>query len=440
MNEQIEIEEIMTTTLKVALLGAGTVGTEVARILATDVDKIRATSGAELRLSAVAVRDTGADRGEYISPELITGDAEAAVDGADLVIELMGGMDPARALISRALSRGVPVVTGNKALLAAHGDELFALARQNGTLLSYEAAVAGAIPIVRPLAESLAGDTVTKVMGIVNGSTNYILDKMDREGADLDAVMQEASDLGFLEADPSADVEGYDAAAKAALLASLSFGSTFTIDQVHTEGITGVTAADVAAAREAGQVIKLLAIVESTGTGVQMRVHPALISREHPLAAVHGAFNAVFVQARDAGELMFYGQGAGGAPTASAVMGDVVMAARAVLGGAAVGSGEEGEPLPALPVSESVTRYALGLDVTDAPGVLARIATVFSEHGVSIESMRQSGHPGLDGDSQATLRIITHEGKQAALDATVAAVNHLDVVQAVTSVMRVEGN
>jgi homoserine dehydrogenase len=388
----------------------------------------------------VVVRDTQADRGPHVPRELITAEAEAAVDRADLVIELMGGLEPAKALIERALNRGVPVVTGNKALLATHGAELFAAAAAGNTVLSYEAAVAGAIPILRPLAESLAGDTVTKVMGIVNGSTNYILDKMDREGADLDDVMAEASELGYLEADPSADVEGHDAAAKAALLASLAFGGTYSIDQVHTEGITSVSAADVSAARESGQVIKLLAIVDRSDAGVLMRVHPALISRDHPLAAVHGAFNAVFVQAENAGELMFYGQGAGGAPTASAVMGDVVMAARAVVSAPAPQPQAADVAAAVLPVSEALTRYALGLDVVDAPGVLAKISTVFADHGVSIESMRQYGHPSLDGGSQARLRIITHEGKQAALDATVAAVNHLDVVEGITSVMRVEGN
>ncbi|MGO2632348.1 MAG: homoserine dehydrogenase [Galactobacter sp.] len=429
-----------TRTVKVALLGAGTVGAEVARILAQDEAILTARTGARLTLDSVVVRDTEADRGPHLPRELITADAEEAVDRADLVIELMGGLEPAKTLIERALRRGVPVVTGNKALLATHGGVLFALAAANSTLLSYEAAVAGAIPILRPLAESLAGDTVTKVMGIVNGSTNYILDKMDREGADLEDVMQEASALGYLEADPSADVEGHDAAAKAALLASLAFGGTFSIDQVHTEGITKVTAADVVAARESDQVIKLLAIVAKTEAGVLMRVHPALISRDHPLSAVHGAFNAVFVQAENAGELMFYGQGAGGAPTASAVMGDVVMAARALVTGAAPAAQAASSGLEALPVSESETRYALGLDVVDAPGVLAKISTVFTEHGVSIEAMRQYGHTSLDDGSHARLRIITHEGRQSALDATVAAVNHLDVVEAITSVMRVEGN
>lgn len=426
----------MTSTLKVALLGAGTVGAEVARILTQDAAQLQARSGAVLELSAVVVRDTAADRGPHIPRELISSDAEAAIDGADLVIELMGGLEPASTYIRRALSRGASVVTGNKALLAEQGPELFALAAENGAELSFEAAVAGAIPILRPLAESLAGDTVTKVMGIVNGSTNFILDKMDREGADLEAVMAEASALGYLEADPSADVEGHDAAAKAALLATLAFGSGFSIDQVHTEGITAVTAADVEAARAADQVIKLLAVVERSEAGVLMRVHPTLISREHPLAAVHGAFNAVFVEAQNAGELMFYGPGAGGAPTASAVMGDLVVAARHRLAGAAEPTRLAAEPIGALPVQDAITRYALALDVADAPGVLARIAQVFADHGVSIEAMRQNGH--LDG--AAELRIITHAGTQRALDATVAAVNELDVVTGITSVMRVEGN
>ena len=428
----------MTSTLKVALLGAGTVGAEVARILNQDESVLTARVGARLALSAVVVRNVEADRGPNVPRELLTQDADEAIDGADIVIELMGGIEPARTYISRALSAGKSVVTGNKALLAEHGVELFALAAANNAQLSFEAAVAGAIPILRPLAESLAGDTITKVMGIVNGSTNFILDKMDREGADLADVMDEASALGYLEADPSADVEGHDAAAKAAILAMLAFGAPFSIDQVHTEGITAVTAADVEAAKAGDQVIKLLAIVERSEAGVQMRVHPTLISRDHPLAAVRGAFNAVFVEAENAGELMFYGPGAGGAPTASAVMGDVVTAARRTLAGAPDQLVFSTEPVAALPVQDSVTRYALALQVADAPGVLARIAQVFADHGVSIEAMRQSGQPGVD--AAAELRIITHAGTQRALDATVAAVNDLDVVTGITSVLRVEGN
>jgi len=433
----------MPTTLNVALLGAGTVGAEVARILTEGAASLTARSGARLQLSAVVVRDTAKDRGEFIPAELITDDAEAAVDGADIVVELMGGLEPAGTLIRRALRAGTSVVTGNKALLAAQGAELFPLAAEHNALLSYEAAVAGAIPILRPLAESLAGDQVTQVMGIVNGSTNYILDRMDREGAELADVMDEASRLGYLEADPSADVEGHDAAAKAALLATLAFGAGFSIDQVHTEGITQVSAGDVAAAREADQVIKLLAIVERSEAGVQMRVHPTLISREHPLAAVHGAFNAVFVTARNAGELMFYGQGAGGAPTASAVMGDLVMAARHVVDQLPVPAAGAAGSIPALSIADAVTRYALQIHVTDTAGVLARIAGSFAEHGVSIEAMRQTAVPGDAGNqagATATLRIVTHAATQRALDATLAAVRDLDVVTSITSVLRVEGN
>lgn len=432
----------MTTPLKVALLGAGTVGAEVARILSQDAKALAERVGAPLELEAVVVRDLDADRGPYLDRALLTSDAEAAIDGADVVIELMGGQEPAKSYIARALTNGATVVTGNKALLATDGPELFALAARHGGQLSYEAAVGGAIPILRPLADSLAGDRVTKVMGIVNGSTNFILDKMDREGAQLEDVMAEASALGYLEADPSADVEGHDAAAKAAILAMLSFGAPFSIDQVHTEGITGVTAEDVAAARAEDQVIKLLAVVERGEQGVQMRVHPALISREHPLAAVHGAFNAVFVEAQNAGQLMFYGPGAGGAPTASAVMGDVVTGARRRLAGAPDATAMGSEAITALPVEDALTRYALTIDVTDAPGVLARIATVFADHGVSIEAMRQSAHPAAEDDTStsARLRIITHQGTQRALDATVEAIKNLDVVTGITSVLRVEGN
>jgi len=428
----------MTPTLTVALLGAGTVGAEVARILREDAEALAERAGARLTLNAVVVRDTAADRGPHIDPALLGTDAATAIAGADLVVELMGPVEPARAAITAALSAGKAVVTGNKALIAAHGAELFALAAKHGAQFSYEAAVAGAIPILRPLAESLSGDTVTRVMGIVNGSTNFILDKMDREGASLEDVMAEASALGYLEADPSADVEGHDAAAKAAILATLAFGTGYTIDQVHTEGITSVTAADVEAARAADQVIKLLAIVERTGDGVLMRVHPTLISRDHPLAAVRGAFNAVFVEAENAGQLMFYGPGAGGAPTASAVVGDLVMAARRQLAGAPEPTRLAASPLPALPVQEAVTRYALALQVQDTPGVLARIARVFADQGVSIEAMRQNIHAGDEGSAE--LRIITHAGAERALDATVSALTDLDVVDSITSVLRVEGN
>ena len=444
----------MTTThepLKIALLGAGNVGSQVARILTEDAEMLQARVGARLELIGVFVRRTHAEREYRLPAELYTTDAEALVDQADIVIELLGGIEPAKSLIQRAISRGVAVVTGNKALLAQHGSELYRAAADAGTQLSFEASVAGAIPILRPLRDSLAGDRVTRIMGIANGTTNYILDQMDTTGATFDDALAEAQRLGYAEADPTADVEGRDAAAKAAILANLAFHAPFTLDQVHCEGITSITAEDNEAAAEAGYVIKLLAIVERITTagegegtqGAVLRVHPTLLSRQHPLAAVHGAFNAVFVEAENAGELMFYGPGAGGAPTASAVMGDTVSIARRLVRG---GPGRTHTPqatLPALPVGDATTSYLVVLEVKDQPGVLAQAAGVFAQHGVSIEAMRQvplpEGHSG-HAEAESSLRFITHRALERDLEQTVADLTALDVVTDVISVLRVEGN
>ena len=440
-------------TLKVALLGCGNVGAQVARILIEDADTLAARTGAKLELSGIAVRNVHTKRDVDLPQELFTTDADTLVKDADLVIELMGGIEPARTLILSALRNGACVVTGNKALLAQDGPILHEEADKAGVQLSYEAAVAGAIPILRPIRDSLAGDRITRVLGIVNGTTNFILDQMDTTGAQFADALAEAQRLGYAEADPTADVEGHDAAAKAAILASLSFHTRFALENVHCEGISSVTAADIAAAKDAGFVIKLLAIAEKlpaagtdTGTeadggdGVSVRVHPTLLPREHPLAAVHGAFNAVFIEAENAGELMFYGQGAGGTPTASAVLGDLVSAARSlVLGGPGRTETTTGH-VPALPIDAAVTSYYIGLDVADQPGVLARIAQLFAEHGVSIEIMRQTIHRDAESNVEsAELRIVTHRASEAALAATVEAVKGLDVINSVTSVLRVEG-
>lgn len=432
--------------LRVALLGCGNVGSQVARILLDDASELTTRVGAELELAGIAVRNTAAPRDVELPASLFTTDAEALIDDADIVIELMGGLEPAATLIRRAIDGGATVVTGNKALLAKDLPGLSARAGDAGVQLAYEAAVAGAIPILRPIRDSLAGDRITKVMGIVNGTTNYILDAMDTTGAAFDDALARAKELGYAEADPTADIEGHDAAAKAAILATLSFHAPFDLDDVHCEGITSVTAEDVAAARQQGMVIKLLAIAERLGDGngsegVGVRVHPTLIPRVHPLAAVHGAFNAVFVEADNAGELMFYGQGAGGKPTASAVVGDVVSAARrVVLGGPGRTEATTGT-VRALPIEAVSTSYSIGLRVNDKTGVLAKIATIFTDRGVSIESMRQIPEP-VDGDEpgSATLRFVTHQGSEAALAATVADIEALKVVTAVTSVLRVEGN
>ncbi|ALQ31184.1 homoserine dehydrogenase [Glutamicibacter soli] len=424
-------------SLKVALLGCGTVGAQVARILLEDAAALADRSGAALELTGIAVRNTASERDVQLPAELFTTDANSLIDQADVVIELLGGLHPAGDYIARALKRGASVITGNKALIAAQGAQLNQLAAEHGAQLRYEAAVAGAIPILRPIADSLAGDHITKVMGIVNGTTNFILDAMDSTGAAFDDVLAQAQALGYAEADPTADVGGHDAAAKAAILASLAFHTTVSSDQVHTEGITEVSAQDVAAAAEAGYVIKLLAIAEHAEAGVSVRVYPSLIKRSHPLASVRGAFNAVFVEAENAGDLMFYGAGAGGNPTASAVMGDVVAVARQLAAGAGLPNGSADQPVNLLDFEQITTSYWIGLSVKDQPGVLASIAAVFGEHGVSIESMSQ--HSDADGEGSA-LRILTHRGAEAALRTTVDAVAALDAVHSVTSVMRVEGN
>ncbi|MGO3255132.1 MAG: homoserine dehydrogenase [Glutamicibacter ardleyensis] len=424
-------------SLKVALLGCGTVGAQVARILIEDGGALAARSGASLELTGIAVRNLEAKRDVQLDAKLFTLDAEALIDSADVVIELLGGMEPAGAYIERALARGASVITGNKALIAARGAALNAVAASTGAQLRYEAAVAGAIPILRPIADSLAGDQINKVMGIVNGTTNFILDAMDSTGAAFDDVLAEAQALGYAEADPTADVGGLDAAAKAAILASLAFHTTVSSDQVHTEGITEVSAADVTAAAAAGYVIKLLAIAEKLEAGISVRVYPSLIKRDHPLASVRGAFNAVFVEAENAGDLMFYGAGAGGNPTASAVMGDVVAVARQLSAGAPLPHGSADSAAQLIDFSAISTRYWIGLTVFDEPGVLARIAAIFGEHGVSIESMNQQA---ALGDGPAALRILTHRGTEAALASTVAALKALDAVDTVLSVMRVEGN
>ncbi|MBP2265281.1 homoserine dehydrogenase [Pseudarthrobacter sp. PvP004] len=432
-------------TLKVALLGCGNVGAQVARILIDDAEALAARSGARLELSGIAVRTVDSPRDVELPRELFTTDADTLVKDADLVIELMGGIEPARSLILTAIQNGACVVTGNKALLAQDGPTLYEEADKAGVQLSYEAAVAGAIPILRPIRDSLSGDRITRVLGIVNGTTNFILDQMDSTGAQFADALAEAQRLGYAEADPTADVEGHDAAAKAAILASLSFHTRFSLDDVYCEGITKVSAADIASAKEAGFVIKLLAIAEKidssdNGSGISVRVHPTLLPREHPLAAVRGAFNAVFIEAENAGELMFYGQGAGGTPTASAVLGDLVSAARRlVLGGPGRTETTTGH-VPALAIDASNTSYYIGLDVADQAGVLARIAHIFAENGVSIEIMRQTIHrDSASNVESAELKIVTHRASEAALAATVEAVKGLDVINSVTSVLRVEG-
>jgi homoserine dehydrogenase len=420
--------------LTVALLGGGTVGSQVARLLTENAHDLTERVGASVTLTAVAVRDASRAR-PGIPQGVITADAASvAASGADIVVELMGGIEPARTLILSAMAAGSSVVTANKALLAADGATLYEAAGRNGVDLYFEAAVAGAIPLLRPLRESLSGDRVTRVLGIVNGTTNYMLTRMDEDGVEYADVFAEAGELGYLEADPSLDVDGHDAAAKAAILAELAFHTRVTLDDVFCEGISAVTADDVRAAQQMGFVIKLLAVAERTDEGVIVRVHPAMLPRSHPLASVRGAFNAVFVEAEAAGEVMFYGRGAGGAPTASAVMGDVVTAARNRVSGG-LGPGESTySNLPVLPIGAAMTRYYVNLAVADRPGVLASIASAFADNGVSIQVVRQDGH----GD-EAGLIVRTHRATDAALRATVDHLSQLETVKRVLGVMRVEG-
>ncbi len=451
--------------LRVALLGGGSVGAQVARLLLEQSDELANRVGAGLELIGIAVRDIDAERSVDLPRHLFTTDAESLILGADVVIELMGGIEPARSYILLAINSGADVVTANKALLAAHGPELFEAADQVGAQLNYEAAVAGAIPIVRPLRDSLAGDRVNRILGIVNGTTNFILDRMDTEGHSLEEALATATELGYAEADPTADIGGYDAAQKAALLASLAFHTTVPLESVHREGITGVTPQQIASAQKAGYVVKLLAIcerltdVETGEEGVSARVYPAMVHRSHPLAAVHGAHNAVFVEAEAAGSLMFYGAGAGGVETASAVLGDLVsLARRHVVGGPGFAASNHAD-LPILDIGRVITRYAVTLEVTDAPGVLATIAGVFAQHNVSLALVEQStnvltvdgsslaaAHAGYSAPAgheppptTATLVIGTHEATEASLAATVKALAANSVVITVASVLRVEG-
>lgn len=440
-------------TLRVALLGAGAVGSQVAGLLLRHGDELADRAGARLELAGIAVRNVDAPRDVDLPRELFTTDADSLIVGSDIVIELMGGIEPARTSILHAISSGADVVTANKALLATHGTEIFDAADQVGASVYYEAAAAGAIPIIRPLRDSLAGDRVRRIMGIVNGTTNYILDRMDTEGAEFADVLADAQRLGYAEADPTADVEGYDAAQKAAILASLAFHTSVPLDAVHREGITSIDASLIESARHAGYVVKLLAVCEriedASGTGpgsatreaISVRVYPALVPRTHPLASVHGANNAVFVEAEAAGSLMFYGAGAGGVQTASAVLGDVVSAARHhIAGGVGVGESTRAN-LPILPIGRVTTRYQITLEVSDETGVLATVAGILSEGRVSIATVEQTVVADPNGGSGiARIVIGTHKALEQDLSDTVARLAASGVVERVVSVLRVEGD
>ena len=421
----------------IGMLGCGVVGSQVAALLEKNNAELSTRAGAKLVLKKIAVRDIKSAR-EGINSALFTSDAQSVINDPeiDIIIEVMGGIDPARELILSAINNGKSVVTANKALLATHGADLFTAADNKGVDLYYEAAVAGAIPIIRPMRESLVGDQITRVMGIVNGTTNYILTKMDEEGRAFADVLKEAQSLGYAEADPTADVEGIDAASKAAIIAGLAFHSRVSVDDVYREGISSITADDVAVAKTMNHVIKLLAIAELTSDDrISVRVHPTLIARSHPLAAVRDAFNAVFVEAKSAGQLMFYGRGAGGAPTASAILGDVVAVARHRVSDS-VGPRESDYADRAIaPIGDTKTQFLIRLNVADKPGVLAAIAQVFAKEAVSIQTVRQSGR-----GNDAELIVVSHGATEAALSSTVSALSKMDIVTKVESVLRVLGS
>ncbi len=434
-----------TRTLRVALLGYGVVGREVATLLQHHEQDLTARVAARLQLCGIAVRDLAKARAyataHGIDPHLITDDPNALVrQGPDVVVELMGGIEPARSLLLEAIASGASVVTANKALLATHGEQVFSAAEAAGVDVAYEAAVAGAIPLLRPLRESLVGDQVQHVLGIVNGTTNFILTRMDEQAMSYSDALLLAQQAGYAEADPSADVEGHDAAAKAAILAGLAFHSSVTRDQVACEGITSLTARDMAHAQQRDSVIKLLAVAERIDEqGISVRVHPAMVPRHHPLASVRDAFNAVYVQADAAGELMFYGRGAGGVPTASAVLGDLVAIGRHRVQGSHGPRHSTYAGLPVVDAGLARSAYHLHLEVADLPGVLAAVAATFAEQGVSLATVRQT--PDVQAPPEqtqsASLLLVTHQASAAALSTTVAALKQLAVVRHVHNVIPV---
>jgi homoserine dehydrogenase len=433
-------------TVNIGVLGCGNVGAALVQLVADRADDIEARTGLRLAVSRVAVRSLSKERDVELPANVFTTDADAVVadPAVDLVVEVIGGIEPARGLVLEALALGKPVVTANKELLANHGAELFAASDAAGVDLLFEAAVAGGIPLIRPLRESLVGEDVARVTGIVNGTTNYILTKMSEEGWNYAEALAEAQSLGYAERDPTADVEGYDAGAKAAIIATIAFGQKVVAGDVSHEGISTVTATDIAFARRLGFQIKLLAIAERfEDASVAVRVHPTMVPDHHPLASVRDSFNAVFVEGDAVGDLMFYGRGAGGFPTASAVLGDVVDAA-ANLSKATHASLGSFSKAKVRPIDDLHYRYYLNLEVADRPGVLASVAGIFGAHGVSIRSMEQES---LDGEAAppapaeglARLIFITHEAREADLRATLHELRDLDVVTSIGSVLRVIG-
>lgn len=421
--------------VRIGMLGCGVVGSSVARLLLADAAELSTRAGVKIELARIAVRTIKPYEG--INPALFTTDPFSIVNDPeiDLVIEVIGGIEPARELIMTAIENRKSVVTANKALLASHGAEMFTAAYAKGEDIYYEASVAGAIPIIRPMRDSLAGDFVTRLMGIVNGTTNYILTKMHEDNREFADVLKEAQTLGYAEADPTADVEGFDAAAKAAILSGLAFHTRVTVDDVYREGISKITLEDVNIAKSMDQVIKLLAIAELTPADeISVRVHPVMLHKSHPLASVRDAYNAVFVEAESAGSLMFYGRGAGGAPTASAILGDVVAVARHIALNSVGQRETDYADRDIAPIESTKTKFLIRLEVADKAGVLAAIATVFAKHGVSIQTVNQASR-----NSDAEVTIVTHLATEGELKATVASLTAMDMVNKISSVIRVEG-
>jgi homoserine dehydrogenase len=424
-------------SVHVGLLGCGHVGSALVRLITDHGNEIEARTGVRLEVTRVAVRNLALERDVALPASVFTHDGAAVVtaDDVDVVVEVIGGIEPAREHIIEALKAGKPVVTANKELLANVGRELFATAEGAGVDLLFEASVAGGIPLIRPLRESLAGDRIRRVMGIVNGTTNFILSRMSESGASFSDALAEAQTLGFAERDPTADIEGFDAAAKAAIIASIAFGARVVAGDVYREGISELTIAEIASAAQLGYAVKLLAVAEETPDGIAVRVHPTMLPISHPLASVRDSFNALFIEADAVGELMFYGRGAGGAPTASAVLGDVIDAAKNFVSGARGATVGTLARKPIRPIDEVESQFYLQLEVADQPGVLAGIAEQFGTHGVSIKSMQQAGI----GD-EARLIFITHRAREADLRATIQSLRDVASVHKVGSVLRVMGD
>jgi homoserine dehydrogenase len=431
------MDRLRDEVVRVGLLGCGHVGSPLVRLIDEHADVIEARAGVRVEVTRVAVRNLALERDVPLPASRFTHSAEEVVadPDIDIVVEVIGGIEPARTLVTEALKGGKPVVTANKELLANVGKELFEVAESAGVDLLFEAAVGGGIPLIRPLRESLAGDRIRRVMGIVNGTTNYVLTRMTEAGSSFQDALAEAQTLGYAERDPTADIEGFDAAAKAAIMASIAFGARVVAGDVYREGIADVTGDDIASAHELGYIVKLLAVAEELDGDVAVRVHPAMVPLRHPLASVRESFNALFIEGDAVGELMLYGRGAGGSPSASAVLGDLIDAAKNLV------SGGKGATIGTLarrrirPIDEVESQFYLLIEVADRPGVLAQIATEFGRHGVSIKSMQQKGI----GDD-ARLIFVTHKAREAALRATVHALRDVESVHRVGSVMRVIGD